>query len=81
MKAWVGAGNLQLEGTAASRNGQSLGGFPKSRAGVGIFEQVIYGGRGLRRTCEGGRMASRKMLGKDVGWVESGLHQNTLVLE
>ena len=81
MKAWVGAGNLQLEGTAASRNGQSLGGFPKSRAGVGIFEQVIYGGRGLRRTCEGDRMASRKMLGKDVGWVESGLHQNTLVLE
>ena len=81
MKAWVGAGNLQLEGTAASRNGQSLGGFPKSRAGVGIFEQVIYGGRGLRRTCEGGRMASRKMLGKDVGWVESGLHQNTLALE
>lgn len=70
-----------MEGTAASGNGQSLGGFPKSRAGVGIFEQVIYGGRDLRRTCEGGRMGSRKMLGKDVGWVESGLNQNTLELE
>lgn len=48
---------------------------------MGIFEQVIYGGRDLRRTCEGGRMGSRKMLGKDVGWVESGLNQNTLELE
>lgn len=71
---WEGVGNLQLEGSPASRNGQSLGGFPKSRAGVGIFEQVIYGGRGLRRTCEGARMGSRKMLGKGLGWVESGLN-------
>ena len=54
-----------MEGTAASGNGQSLGGFPKSRAGVGIFEQVIYGGRGLRRTCEGGRMGCREKLSWD----------------
>ena len=48
---------------------------------MGILEQVIYGGRGLRQTSEGSRMGPRKTLGKGVGWVVSGLSQSTLECE